>query len=141
MKHFQKVKVIICACMLLIGLFSAFALYKAFRPSAGLPYEVLSREKAEEYMSFETNYTLLDIRSRDVYEQAHIEGAICLPYDTLVETAFTYVPDKSMQIYVYSDQEELGGKACLKLTRMGYVSVALLTGFELADEKESTQTS
>ncbi len=123
--------------MLLIGLFSGFALYKAFRPSAGLPYEVVDREKAEEYMNYETGYMLVDIRDKDLYDRAHMEGAVNLPYDTLVESAATVLQDKTVQIYVYASDEELGGKACLKLTRMGYDSVALLSGFDLFEEQET----
>ena len=53
MKHSQKARLIITTCMVMVGLFSVFVLYKNFRPSRGLPYERLTMDQALEYMEYE----------------------------------------------------------------------------------------
>ncbi len=127
MKHVQKTRIIICVCMLLVGIFSGIAIVKAFRPSAGLPYEQLTMEKAEKYMSYEEGYQLVDVRSEEQFGQNHMEGAVNIPYDTLVEKALTILSDKQQMIYVYAEDSELSANACMKLCELGYTSISQIT--------------
>ncbi len=123
MRHSQKAKYIISACMLAVGIFSAIILYKSLLPGDGVPYEVITPVQALEYMEYEEGYVLLDIGSPEEYAKLHIKGAINLPYDVLLDRIVTSVPDKTRMIYLYDRENESADKAALKLSEMGYVSV------------------
>ncbi len=123
MKHSQRAKVILSICMLLVGLSSAVALVKAFRPTAGLPYEQVTLEQAEKYMEFEEGYVLADVSTEEEYAKGHMAGAVCIPYETLVEKAIRILPDKQQMIYVYAYDNVISGNACRKLSELGYSSV------------------
>ena len=109
--------------MLIVGLFSAFVIFKSHRPSQGLPYEKLTMEQASEYMEFEEGYILLDIRDQEAYSTSFIPGSINIPYDNLVERIGFEVMDKSRIIYICGDDEETCARAAMKLSQMGYTGV------------------
>ena len=96
MGHSQKAKYIVLTCMLAIGLFSAHALWHSFRPSpGGIPYEEATMEQAEEYMRYEKGYILLDVSSAEIFEESHLDGAVNLPYDKLMDYSVIRLPDKT----------------------------------------------
>ncbi|MBD1854004.1 MULTISPECIES: rhodanese-like domain-containing protein [Leptolyngbya] len=71
--------------------------------------------------------TILDVRSRDVYNHGHIMGAMEFPMDQLVELAqknFEYKRD----IYVYGATDEETTEAARMLRQAGFVNVAELKG-------------
>ena len=83
MEDSKKAFFIIGICIILIGVFSAFILYKSLRPGRGLPYEQITMEQAAEYMSYEAGYLLLDVRTQEEYAEGHIPGAICIPNEEI----------------------------------------------------------
>ena len=123
MKHSQKAKYIVLTCMLFVGVFSAFILYKSFRPTRGLPYERLTMQQAVEYMEFEEGYVLLDVRSEQEFEKWHIPDAVNIPYDQLVAKAILYLPDFTQLIYVTAGSSKTSKKAAMKLCQLGYVNI------------------
>ena len=140
MRHSQKARYIICTCMLAVGIISAVILYKNFRPSAGLPYEVISPEQAQEYMEFEEGYYLLDIGTAEEFSENHLEGAVSIPYDQLLNRIVTTVPDKGSMIYLYGRDSKTADKAALKLCELGYVSVTrigILADWERSEGADS----
>jgi hypothetical protein len=53
-------------------------------------------------MSGEAGTVILDARSREKYDELHIEGAISLPFpDIAVQTLADLLPDKSVRILIY----------------------------------------
>ncbi len=141
MKHSQKARMILCSCMLMIGVFSAIALYRAYRPSVGLPYEQVTMDKAKEFMDYEEGYILADVRPEADYAHGHVTGAVNLPYDTMVENAYGSLPDKTQMIYVYGEDDALSAKACFKLSEQGYTNVTQITGMHSwIDEVETERT-
>ena len=126
MRHSQKAKYIISTCMLAVGLFSAFILYRSFRPTAGLPYEKITPEQAMEYMDYEEGYILLDIDDAEEYSSLHIAGAINIPYSQLLDKIVTEIPDKKKMIYLYGNDEVTADKAAVKLSELGYDNITMI---------------
>ena len=138
MKHSQKAKYILCACMLLVGIFSAVALLKTFRPSGSLPYEVLTMEKAGRYMEYEEGYALIDISEESAYEAGHLKGAENIPYEQLYKSASTLLPDPEQSIYLCGADEQLRAKAAMKLCELRYTNVAVIEGTDAPQEETET---
>ena len=65
---------------------------------------------------------LIDVRSRDEYERAHIVGTLNVPLDQLDQVR-TLVPDTNTPIYVFCLSGGRSGHALKELERMGYVDV------------------
>lgn len=128
MDHSKKAFYIIVTCIVLVGVFSVFILYKSFRPSAGLPYERISMEQAVEYMEFEEGYVLLDVRTQEEYEQGHLPGAICIPNEELIEAAEEQLPDKGQLIYVYCRSGRRSQEAAQKLCDLEYTNITEIGG-------------
>lgn len=126
MKHSQKAKYIVLTCMLAVGICSALALWKALRPTGDLPYERVTMEQAMEYMAFEEGYVLLDIGTAEEYTRRHIAGALNIPYDALLASVPSEIPDKTKVIYVYGREEKPEDKACRKLSELGYTGVTAI---------------
>ena len=126
MKQSQKVKWIICVCILLVVVSSGISIYKHFRPTRGLPYEKLTMEQAREYMEYEKEYYLVDISDAETYTRRHIPGAMSIPYDRLLELAAASLPDKTAILYVCGSKDKQCDKACRKLCELGYTGVTFL---------------
>ena len=132
MKHSEKVKLIICTCILVVAVFSGFILYRHFRPSRGVPYEVVTLEQAKEYMEYESSYICVDVSSEDEYQNYHLDGFINIPYDRLVEKAITELPDYAMVTYIMAADPETAHKASRKLCELGYKSITLIQDEEVS---------
>ncbi len=71
--------------------------------------------------------TILDVRDRDSFYVAHIEGSIHVPSETLVEQAKAYL-SPVRDLYVYGASDEETGAAAEQLRQAGFDSVAELKG-------------
>lgn len=128
MEHTKKVSVIVGVCILLTAVFSAIILWKTLRPSKGLSYEQITMEQAAEYMEYETDYILLDVRTEEEYATGHIPGAICISHDEIGEKADAMLPDKEQMIYVYCRSGNRSQQAAQALCDLGYTNVTEMGG-------------
>ncbi len=126
MNQSQKAKWIICACILLVVLSSGISVYRHLRPSRGLPYEKVTMEQAQAYMEYEKDYYLVDISDEKTYQEGHIPGALCIPYDSLLGQAAGMLPDKTAIVYICGNSAKKCDKACRKLCELGYTGVTFL---------------
>ncbi|NMG06149.1 rhodanese-like domain-containing protein [Brasilonema sp. UFV-L1] len=72
-------------------------------------------------------FTIVDVRTRQSYNQGHISGAIPLPVDELVKRATTTLA-KERDIYIYGDSDEQSASAAKTLRDAGFSRVSELTG-------------
>ncbi len=128
MDHARKVRWIVGSCMALVGIFSAFILYRTLRPERGLPYEQITMEQAAEYMEYEQGYALVDVRTQEEYDTGHIPGAICIPNEEIEQKAPELLTDQEQMIYVYCRTGKRSKEAARKLCRMGYINVTEIGG-------------
>ena len=66
---------------------------------------------------------LVDTRSVEEFEEGHIEGAINIPYNTILENAPELLTDKDQNIVVYCSAGKRSAQAQMALMGMGYTSV------------------
>ena len=79
-------------------------------------------------MDGEENYILLDVRTREEYENAHIPGAICIPNETIGTEEIPALPDKDQLILVYCRSGNRSKQASEKLAALGYTQVVEFGG-------------
>lgn len=93
-------------------------------PSASsASYEQISAQQAKELMDADDSLVILDVRTQQEYEQAHIPGAILLPLDQVEERAQTVLPHKDQLILVYCRSGNRSKQASELLAAQGYVNV------------------
>ncbi len=88
----------------------------------------LSVHEAQELLSKNGKYALLDVREKDEYREGHLDGAISLPRGFLEIKVESMVPDKSTPILAYCAagvRSLLAGKV---LKEMGYHNVTSMSG-------------
>jgi rhodanese-related sulfurtransferase len=71
--------------------------------------------------------TIIDVRSRDAFNYAHIMGAISFPMSTLVNRAQASL-ELTRDIYVYGETDEETAAAANALREAGFTSVSELKG-------------
>lgn len=91
-------------------------------------YRQISSEEAATMMEEETDYIILDVRTREEYETAHIPGAICIPNETIGTEDITELPDKDQLILVYCRSGNRSKQASEKLAKQGYNNIVEFGG-------------
>lgn len=95
-------------------------------------YEKISSEEAREIINENKNILVLDVRSREEFDEDHIDGAYNLPYNEISELIDI---DKNTIIFVYCKSGSRSKIAAEKLLELGY-RVYDLGAYESIDLKE-----
>lgn len=66
---------------------------------------------------------VLDVRTKDEYDQGHIEGAVLLPVDEISAKAEEVLKEKKAKILVYCRSGNRSATAAKTLIEMGYENV------------------
>ena len=74
------------------------------------------------------DFLLLDVRSKEEFEQGHIPGAVNIEHDQLNENIATLMPYTDKPIVVYCRSGRRAGKAIDKLTELGFNQLHHLEG-------------
>lgn len=80
----------------------------------------------------ENEYIIVDVRTKEEYEESHLEGAINIPYD-IIEISNL---DKNKTIYVYCKSGKRSSMAYKKLSNLGYNVFDLGAINEINSKKE-----
>ena len=91
-------------------------------------YRQGSPEEAAAMMEEEENYIILDVRTQEEYETAHIPGAICIPNETIGTGDIPELPDKDQLILVYCRSGNRSKQASEKLAKQGYTNIVEFGG-------------
>jgi len=86
-------------------------------------YRKISAESALQMMQDASEYILLDVRTVEEFNEAHIEGAILVPDYEIVNRAPTELPDKNALILVYCRSGRRSENAARELVEMNYANV------------------
>lgn len=84
---------------------------------------MITAQKAKEIMDGGGSAVIVDVRTREEYDQGHIAGAVLLPDYELGSRAQTELPDKEATILVYCRSGRRSQNAAQKLAAMGYTDV------------------
>ncbi len=94
-----------------------------------LTYRQISENEALEFIAAaQEEYILLDVRTHEEFNLGHIEGAICIPNETIGTEELDLLPDKDALILVYCRSGNRSKQASQKLVNMGYTNVVEFGG-------------
>ena len=88
-----------------------------------LGYEQITGEQAKHLMDTEEDFTIVDARTTEEFNEGHIEGAILIPEYEIGEKAQTEIPDKDRLILVYCRSGRRSKIASEALVDLGYTNV------------------
>lgn len=89
-------------------------------------------------LPFDSNLTVLDVRTFDEYSKSHVKGAINLPLNEMNDVAQIADLEEDQNIYIYSASGYRSVIATSLLKREGYYSVRnILGGFENIQHEKS----
>ena len=86
-------------------------------------YLQITADEAAERMAEETDYILLDVRTEEEFAAEHIPGAICIPNETIGDSAPAELTDKDQTIFIYCRSGNRSKDAAEKLVRQGYTRI------------------
>lgn len=84
-------------------------------------YQMIHAEKAKKLLQEQA--ILIDVRTKQEYEEGHIEGAISLPSETISLTIEKEIPNKETAIIVYCQSGNRSKKVAQILVDQGYQNV------------------
>ena len=89
----------------------------------GNSYEQISADEAKKLMDSESDYTIVDARTQEEFDEGHIEGAIMIPEYEIEAKAESLLPDKNQLILVYCRSGRRSKIASEALVKLGYTNV------------------
>ena len=99
------------------------SLSKVIKTSKGATYTQISMEQAHKMMKDKKDYIILDVRTKEEYDDKHIKGAICIPNETITDKKVSKLPNKEQLILVYCRSGNRSKQASAKLADIGYTNV------------------
>ncbi len=86
-------------------------------------YEQITPAEAKEIMDTQDGYIILDVRTQEEYDEAHIEGAILIPDYEITDKAESILKDKNQLILVYCRSGRGSKLAPSELVKLGYTNI------------------
>ena len=86
-------------------------------------YMNINAEEAKKIMDTESGYVILDVRTQEEYDEAHIPGAIVIPNTEIEARAESELPDKDQMILVYCRSGRRSKLAADILVELGYTNI------------------
>jgi rhodanese-related sulfurtransferase len=101
-------------------------------------FRVISTEQLKSMMDEKKDFMLIDARTKDEYQEAHIVGAVSIP-ENRIEESLTLLPaDRNHQLVLYCNGVKCGKskKAARKAAAAGYNNILIYgEGFPVWEEK------
>ena len=79
--------------------------------------------EAKKIMDEETGYLILDVRTKEEYDEGHIPNSVLLPNETIDEDVSDILPDKDQKILIYCRSGNRSKQASQKLADLGYTDL------------------
>ncbi|OQB53670.1 MAG: Thiosulfate sulfurtransferase PspE precursor [Firmicutes bacterium ADurb.Bin146] len=86
-------------------------------------YESISAEQAKKIIDEQSGFIILDVRTKEEYDQGHIPDAVLLPNEIIGTDEIEVLPDKDQLILVYCRSGNRSKQAAAKLVNLGYTNV------------------
>lgn len=128
----KQKKVLIRACVALVLSISAF---QAF---AGEEFKVVDTSQLKAMMDGKEQFALIDARSKEEYEEAHIVTAINIPEKKFEESMSVLPADRSVLLVIYCNGVKCGKSKRLaaKMGPIGYTNIMIYSeGIPVWEEK------
>lgn len=85
-------------------------------------YHKITAEQAKEMID-KGSVTVVDVRTGEEYEEAHIPGAILVPNESIGETLPEQLPDKDATLLIHCRTGIRSRQASDKLIKLGYTQI------------------
>lgn len=86
-------------------------------------FEQITPAEAKSLMDSESDYVILDVRTEEEFNEAHIEGAVLIPDYEISAKAESILTDKEQLILVYCRSGRRSKNAAKELATSGYTNV------------------
>jgi len=83
----------------------------------------ITAREAKEIMDTVSGYIILDVRTQEEYDEAHIPGAVLIPDYQITQRAEAELPDKDQLILVYCRSGRRSKLASEALVGLGYTNI------------------
>lgn len=115
----DNMKLLIIVLAICAGLLIAGCAVRNNMASKG--FKQISQEEAKTKMT--EGSIIVDVRTKEEYDEGHIPGAICIPNETINNTAPSELPDMDAVILVYCRSGRRSKEASQKLAEIGYTNI------------------
>jgi len=92
-------------------------------PQKAAEYIKIPAEEAKQVIDGDQSVFIVDVRTKEEYDQGHIPNAMLIPNTELKKQAAVSLPDKDVTILVYCRSGNRSKSASLELLQMGYTKV------------------
>ena len=116
-------QLLLLALVIVCGI-AAIKFYTGRSTPESLGYRTITAEEAKERLDAGAPLVLLDVRTQEEFDEAHIPGAVCLPNEAIGGRAPAELPDKDAEILIYCRSGRRSAEAAGKLAKLGYTNVA-----------------
>jgi rhodanese-related sulfurtransferase len=133
----MNVKNALSKLVLSVGLLIVF-LAVIFSASAETEHKVITTDQLKEMLDKKKKFMLIDARTKEEYQEAHIVGAISIPEKNFEDSVALLPADKNYQLVLYCNGVKCGKskKAAKKAETMGYTNILIYgEGFPVWEEK------
>ena len=89
----------------------------------GAVYVNITAEEAKQIMDTEEGYIILDVRTREEYDEGHIPGATQISHEEIAEKAKEVLTEKEQLILVYCRSGRRSKIAAEALVELGYTNI------------------
>lgn len=90
----------------------------------------ISAEDAKKKMDEDKSIILVDVRTKEEYDEEHIEDAMLVTLETINAMAPSMIPDKNATYYIYCRSGNRSAIASTELVIMGYMNVYDMGGIQ-----------
>ena len=88
----------------------------------------VSMNEIVKIMEENENYIILDVRTKEEYNEGHIPNAICIPNETIGQNVEEKLPNKEQLILIYCRSGNRSKQATEKLLNLGYTNLVEFGG-------------
>ena len=118
MKRFSIILILIITCASLL-----YGCTSGGESKMENSYEHITPAEAKAIMDTQDGYIILDVRTQEEYDEAHIDGAILIPDYEIADKAESVLKDKNQLILVYCRSGRRSKNAASELVSLGYTNV------------------
>ena len=118
MKRFSVILILIITCAAIL-----YGCTSGGEDKMESSYEQITPAEAKEIMDTQDGYIILDVRTQEEYDEAHIEGAILIPDYEITDRAESVLKDKDQLILVYCRSGRRSKLAASELVKLGYTNI------------------
>lgn len=88
-----------------------------------LTHQTISAVTAKEMIDKDNSIIILDVRTKDEFDEGHIKNALLLPDTEVEDKAQELLPDKDATILIYCRSGRRSALSATKLDELGYTNV------------------